>query len=138
MKKIWMDVKKMSSLIRKVITSKANVLALITLGIFSIITVSAVNDLGFYGNAAIDYILTNHEELGDLEIPSSWETEFIPSENGAFIKQYTGDGWTVKFTYPIHDFIYTVEVEYTGKVSFHWEGAIEYDGNVVETIFTVL
>lgn len=116
------------------------VLALIAIGLFSINTVYALwKGPTFYRDTAIDYILANHEELKDLQVPSSWETEISTPDEDSYIIQYIGDDWTVNVTYPNKlNPTHTVEVEYTGKVSFHWEGTIDYDGNVVETDFTVV
>jgi hypothetical protein len=93
----------------------------------------------FARDTAIDYILQTHEELGVLPVPSSWETQNLtPGLLGASNLQYTGDGWTVTVSYPVVlEPTYTVEVDYTGEVSFQWIGTLSQEGNVVETNFTV-
>ena len=95
----------------------------------------------FYRDAAVDYVLKNHEELKGLQIPSSWETLNLTPWGwyGSSIIQYASDGWTVKVTYPVvPNPICTVEIEYTGEVSFHWKGTVDQDGNVVEMDFAVV
>jgi len=86
-------------------------------------------------DTAINYVFLNHEELRGLQTPSSWETRNLTPEGfcGSSTLQFTGDGWTVNITYPVVlEPTYTVEIEYTGEVSFQWKGTVDQDGNVVE------
>lgn len=87
----------------------------------------------FARDKAIDYVLQNHEELKDVQIPSSWETRMLTPEGfcGFLEIQYTGDGWSVSVSNPVvQDPTYTVEIEYTGNVNFHWKGTVDQDGNI--------
>ena len=94
----------------------------------------------FGRDTAIDYILQSHEGLGDLQVPSSWETrDLTPGLVGVSNLQYIGDGWTVNVTSPVvAEPTYTVEIEHTGEVCFHWKGTVDQDGNVVEMDFAVV
>ena len=96
----------------------------------------------FGRDTAIDYILQTHEGLGALQVPSSWERRNLaddPPIPGLGALQYIGDGWTVNVTYPVvPEPIYTVEIEHTGEVSFHWKGTVDQDGNVAEMDFAAI
>ncbi len=86
-------------------------------------------------DTAINYILMTHEGLGDLQVPSSWETRTLTPEGfcGSSTLQFTGDGWTANITYPIVlKPTFTIEIEHTGEVYFLWKGTVDQDGNVVE------
>lgn len=90
--------------------------------------------------AAVDYVISEHDELKGLEIPESWRRENITPERlvGATTLRFTGDDWTVTIVYaPIKPSNYDVEIDYAGEGDFHWEGRVDQDGNVVETAFTL-
>ena len=91
-------------------------------------------------NAAINYILQAHIEVGALQVPSSWEMQNLtPDLLGASTLQYTENGWNVTVSYPVVlEPMYTVIVEYTGNVSFQWAGTVTQDWNVTETTFTII
>ena len=90
-------------------------------------------------DTAINYIIQEHEELGTLSVPSSWEMENLtPGLLGASNLQYTSDGWTVTISYPVVlEPTYTVDIEYAGAVSFQWTGTVSQNWAVTETSFTV-
>ena len=92
----------------------------------------------FARDIAIDYVLQNHEELGGLQPQSSWETRDLTlGLVGASNLQYIGDIWTVNISYPVVQYPeYTIEIEYRGEISFHWNGTVDQSGNVVEISFS--
>ena len=94
----------------------------------------------FARDTAIDYILQAHEELAALQVPSSWEMQNLtPGLLGAANLQYTRDGWTVTVRYPVVlEPTYTIDVDYTGEISFQWSGTVNQDGNISETNFSVV
>ncbi len=90
--------------------------------------------------AAIDYVISSHEELKGLEVPDSWRRENVTPERllGATTLRFTGDDWTATVMFaPINPSAYKIEIDYTGEGGFHWEGQVYRDGNVVETAFTL-
>ena len=92
----------------------------------------------FARKAAIDFIIMNHKELQNLQIPSSWEIRDLNPERipGISKLQYNSDGWTINVTNPVVlDPTYTVEIEYTGEISFHWKGTVDQNGKVAEMHF---
>jgi hypothetical protein len=94
----------------------------------------------FTRDTTIDYILQAHEELAALQVPLSWEMQNLtPGLLGASNLQYTRDGWTVTVRYPVVlEPTYTIDVDYTGEVSFQWSGTVSQDGNISETNFAVV
>lgn len=94
----------------------------------------------FARDTAIDYILQTYEELGGLQVPSSWETrDLTPGLVGASNLQYIGDGWTVNVSYPVVlKPRYTVEIEYVGDTSFTWKGTVDQSGSVDEQEYAVV
>jgi hypothetical protein len=91
-------------------------------------------------NTAIDYLMQAHEELAALQVPSSWEMQNLtPGLLGASNLQYTRDGWTATVRYPVVlEPTYTIDIDYTGEVSFQWIGTVNQDGNISETNFAVV
>ena len=122
------------------------VLALAIVGIFPAASIYAWQRANktpegseFARNAAIDFIIMNHEELRNLQIPSSWKVRNLTPEGwvGYTTWQYTGGGWTVNVSYPVVQYPeYTIKIEYTGEVSFQWKGTVDQSGSVVEISFT--
>ena len=122
------------------------VLALVIAGIFPAASIYAWQRANktpegpeFARNAAIDFIIMNHEELRNLQIPSSWKVRNLTPEGwvGYTTWQYTGGGWTVNVSYPVVQYPeYTIKIEYTGEVSFQWKGTVDQSGSVVEISFT--
>lgn len=98
----------------------------------------------FGRDAAIQYILANYPELNGLGDPSKirmpWHEESLTPEGwvGSNMVQYTKGEWTVKVSNAVvREPIYTVEVEYTGEISFQWKGTVDQDGNVAKMEFAV-
>jgi len=90
--------------------------------------------------AAIDYVISNHEELEGLEAPESSRRENITPKRlvGATTLRFTGGDWTATVMFaPISPSAYKIEIDYAGEGGFHWEGQVYRDGNVVETAFTL-
>ena len=94
----------------------------------------------FARDTAIDYILQTHQEIGAIQVPSSWETQNLtPGLLGASNLQYTNGGWTVTVSYPVVlEPTYTVDVDYSGEVCFQWTGTVSQTWAVAETNFTVV
>ena len=124
------------------------VLALVIVGIFPAASIYAWQRANktpegpeFARNAAIDFILMNHEELRNLQIPSSWKVRNLTPEGwvGYTTWQYTGGGWTVEVSNAVVRVpTFSIEIEYAGGVSFLWKGTVDQDGNVVEMEYTVV
>ena len=93
----------------------------------------------FGRDTAVDYVLHTHEGLGAIQTPSSWQIhDLTPGLVGASNLQYVGDGWIVNVSYPVVQHPnYTVKIEYSGDVSFHWKGAVDQSGNVEELEYSI-
>ncbi len=92
-------------------------------------------------DAAIDYVLSFHDELKGLKAPSSWRERNLTPEGlvGSNTVQYTSGGWKVTIKNAVVMVpTYNVEIEYTGSVGFQWKGTVDQEGNVVETSFTLV
>ncbi|MCW3991364.1 MAG: hypothetical protein NWE79_01535 [Candidatus Bathyarchaeota archaeon] len=88
---------------------------------------------------AIAYLIEHKEELKDLQAPASWTVKELtpPGLVGYYSQQFTGGGWTVNVSNPVvWKPVYTVEIEYVGKVSFLWEGTVDQSGNIEEISYT--
>ena len=126
----------------------STVLALLIVGIFpaaSLYTWQKSCNISegpeFARKVAIDFIIVNHKELQNFQIPSSWETRDLNPERipGISKLQYINNGWTINVTNPVVlDPTYTVEIKLTGEVSFRWKGAVDQNGKVVEVHFAVM
>jgi len=121
------------------------VLLLIIVGAFSTVSVFAWHNANtikppeFARDTAINYILRNHEQLQNLQIPSSWEKLDLTPQGllGLSKLQYIGGGWTVNVTYPVvWRPTYTVEIEYNNEIKAYWSGTVDQAGNVNEKDFT--
>ena len=93
----------------------------------------------FARDSAVEFVLQTHEDVGALQAPVLWETENLtPELLGASNLQYTSDGWTVTVSYPVVlEPTYTVNVDYSGEVSFQWTGTVSQNWTITETSFTV-
>lgn len=93
----------------------------------------------FARDTAIDYILSAHEELIALSVPTSWEMQNLtPGILGASKFRYTSDGWNVTVSYPIVlEPTYTIEVDYAVEPGFQWNGTVSHNWNVSETNYTI-
>ena len=120
------------------------VLLLIIVGAFSTVSVFAWHNANtikppeFARDAAIHNILHSHEQLKDLQIPSSWESLDLTPQGllGLSKLQYAAGGWTVNVTYPVvWRPIYTVEIEYKNGIKAYWKGTVDQAGNVDENYF---
>jgi hypothetical protein len=83
--------------------------------------------------AAVRYILENHPELGEVEIPSLWVTEMATPNGlvGAATLRYLSEGWNVTVKFPIVQYPdYSVEVRYTGEVDLFWSGMVHNNGEI--------
>lgn len=94
----------------------------------------------FAKDLAIKYIFENYPELGTIPTPEFWTIEILKPLGliGSSIQQFTGDGWAVNVSYPVvMRPIYTISIQYSGDISFTWEGAVDQSGNVEETSISV-
>ena len=89
---------------------------------------------------AVEYVLQAHEELVSIQAPSEWEMRNLsPGLLGASNIQYTSGGWNVTVSYPVVlSPTYTVEVNYTGDLSFKWAGTVDQNWTVAETDFALV
>ena len=91
-------------------------------------------------DAALDFILNNHEGLSGLQIPSTWVNEGLVYEDivGYSVVQFTSGDWAAEVgNAVVQEPVYDVEVEFTGELSFVWKGTVDRSGNVVETEFVM-
>lgn len=94
----------------------------------------------FAKDLAIEYILESYPELGTIPTPEFWEIEILAPLGlvGSSIQQFTGGGWTVNVSYPVVlRPVYTISILYSGDVSLKWEGTVDQDGNVEETLISI-
>jgi regulator of protease activity HflC (stomatin/prohibitin superfamily) len=93
----------------------------------------------FGRDTAVDYVLHAHGGLGDIQAPSSWEShDLTPGLVGASNLQYVGEGWIVNVSYPVVQYPnYSVKIEYSGDISFHWKGAVDQSGNIEELEYSI-
>lgn len=92
-------------------------------------------------DAAIDYVLSLHDELKGIKVPSSWRERNLTPEGlvGSNTVQYTGGGWKVTVNNAVvRAPTYGVEIEYSGSVGFRWKGIVDQEGNVIETTFSLI
>ena len=125
---------------------KLRLVLLLIIGVLSTAAVFAWLSRGVWFDSesardiAINHVLLKHDALKGLEIPSSWETRSLvadPAIPGLDAWQYIGDAWTVNVTYPVvPNPTYTVEIEYTGEISFHWKGTVDQARTVDEKDFS--
>lgn len=92
-------------------------------------------------DTAVDYIIRNHKEIGGLAVPSPWSERNLTPEGllGYNKAQYTAGQWRVEVSNAVVlKPTYTVDVEFEGDLSFQWQGTINSEGNVVETLFLIV
>ena len=95
----------------------------------------------FARDTALCYILQSHEEeLGLLDVPSSWTMKNLtPGLLGASNLQYTSGSWNVTVSYlVVLEPSYTIDIDYNGEISFQWVGSVSHNWAVAETSFTVI
>jgi len=133
--------------VKKAMSRLSLILLLIIVGAFSTVSVFAWHSANtikppeFARDTAINYILHNHEQLKNLQIPSSWEKMDLTPQGllGLSKLQYIGGGWTVNVTYPVvWRPTYTVEIEYKNGIKAYWKGTVDQAGNVDEKDFTTI
>ena len=91
-------------------------------------------------DAALDFILNNHEGLSGLRIPSTWVNEGLVYEDivGYSVVQFTSGDWAAEVgNAVVQEPGYDVEVVFTGEMSFAWKGTVDQSGDVVETAFAL-
>jgi len=91
-------------------------------------------------DTAVEYIIRNHEEVGGLTVPSSWAERNLTPEGllGYNKAQYTAENWRVEVSNAVVlRPTYAVDVEFKGDLSFQWQGTVDSEGNVVETLFSM-
>jgi hypothetical protein len=82
---------------------------------------------------AVKYVLENHPELGEVEVPSLWVTEMATPNGlvGSATLRYLSEGWNVTVKFPIvHYPDYSVVIRYTGEVDLVWSGTVHNNGEV--------
>jgi len=87
-------------------------------------------------NLAIDYALRSHPELSGVKAATLWEAQDLTPLGlvGASKWQYVGEGWTVTVSYAVVQHpTYTLEIQYSGEISFSWSGSVDQAGNVAES-----
>jgi len=97
----------------------------------------------FGRETALQYILANYPELGELVNPSRirtpWHEEDLTPEGwvGTTTVQFTKGEWTVKVSSSVVlEPVYTVEVEFTGSNGFCWRGTVDQAENVLVNEFS--
>lgn len=87
-------------------------------------------------DAAIYYVIKNVEGFNGLNEPEIWEYEDLTPEGllGFSTHQFTSGEWVVVINGPVVlEPTYSVEITYTGAETLVWSGAIEPNGEIVET-----
>lgn len=89
---------------------------------------------------AIEYAIENHRELSELEVPESWDYKDLtpPDIVGSQTDSYTSNGWNVTSQHPVVQYpVYTIHIEYNNDINFIWEGAVDQNSIVEETLFEI-
>lgn len=89
-------------------------------------------------NAAVLYIIMNHEGLGEVAVVSHWGIEDLTPAGmvGSSALRFTGAGWTITVRWSVVLLpVYNVEAEYDGATGFLWEGMVDHRGGVDELRF---
>jgi len=93
---------------------------------------------------ALEYIIENHHELGNLVKPVQWAMDFERHETrleegeitGYTCTQYHSGNWTVIIGHKaVIEHKYDIEAVYQGESWFTWKGQIDTNYNVIELAF---
>ncbi|MFP3951826.1 MAG: hypothetical protein ACLFVP_06805 [Candidatus Bathyarchaeia archaeon] len=88
---------------------------------------------------ALQHIVDNHPELGELYVSTHWITEVEPQDLlGSSTLRYIAEGWNITVKYPVIQYPdYSICAEYSGEISFHWIGNVSHDGEISETTIDI-
>ena len=82
----------------------------------------------------VEYLKENYSEASELEITDEWSVANLTPEGlvGSTTLEYSGDGWTIRVSYPVvWKPTYTFEVE-NPESEFTWSGTVDQSGEVTE------
>lgn len=84
---------------------------------------------------AVEHVIKNIETMNGVKAPTWWLAEEMaqPGLVGFSSRRYMSGGWTVNVSNPVvWKPTYKVEIVYTGKFTYCWEGVVDQSGSIEE------